>query len=132
MAKINVQNTEITIVSHNDDDYISLTDMARSQLQEHIIFRWLSLKSTIEYLGEWEMLYNPNFNCTEFGTFRNMAGSNNFVLSVKTLCPSRYCLPLWHVDKPQVPVAVGEGISTTESRRAENVGLDGKERTIQD
>ena len=52
MAKINVQNTEITIVSHNDDDYISLTDMARSQLQEHIIFRWLSLKSTIEYLGE--------------------------------------------------------------------------------
>lgn len=57
---------------------------ARSQLQEHIIFRWLSLKSTIEYLGEWEMLYNPNFNCTEFGTFRNMAGSNNFVLSVKT------------------------------------------------
>jgi hypothetical protein len=84
MTKINVQNTEITIVSHNDDDYISLTDMARSQLQEHIIFRWLSLKSTIEYLGEWEMLYNPNFNCTEFGTFRNMAGSNNFVLSVKT------------------------------------------------
>ena len=58
--------------------------MARSQLQEHIIFRWLSQKSTIEYLGEWEMLYNPNFNCTEFGTFRNMAGSNNFVLSVKT------------------------------------------------
>ena len=50
----------------------------------YIIFRWLSLKSTIEYLGEWEMLYNPNFNCTEFGTFRNMAGSNNFVLSVKT------------------------------------------------
>ena len=84
MAKINVQNTEITIVSHNDDDYISLTDMARSQLQEHIIFRWLSLKSTIEYLGEWEMLYNSDFNCTEFGTFRNLAGSNNFVLSVKT------------------------------------------------
>ena len=84
MAKINVQDTEITVISHNDDDYISLTDMARSQLQEHIIFRWLSLKSTIEYLGEWEMLYNPNFNCTEFGTFRNMAGSNNFVLSVKT------------------------------------------------
>lgn len=42
-----------------------------------------SLKSTIEYLGEWEMLYNPNFNCTEFDTIRNSAGSNNFVLSVK-------------------------------------------------
>ena len=84
MAKITVQNTDISIVKYNEEDYISLTDMARSQLQEHIIFRWLSLKSTIEYLGEWEMLYNPDFNCTEFGTIKNAAGSNNFVLSVKT------------------------------------------------
>ena len=60
-----------------------MTDMAHSQMQEHIIFRWMSLKSTIEYLGEWEMLYNPNFNCTEFDTIKNAAGSNNFVLSVK-------------------------------------------------
>lgn len=84
MAKIKVQNTEITVVAYNDNDYISLTDMARSQMQEHIIFRWLSLKSTLEYIGEWEMLYNPSFNCTEFGIIKNMAGSNNFVLSVKT------------------------------------------------
>ena len=76
MTKITVQDTDISIVKYNEEDYISLTDMARSQMQEHIIFRWLSLKSTIEYLGEWEMLYNPVFNCT--------AGSNNFVLSVKT------------------------------------------------
>ena len=84
MAKITVQNTDISIVKYNEEDYISLTDMAKSQLQEHIIFRWLSLKSTIEYLGEWEMLYNPDFNCTEFGTIKNAAGSNNFVLSVQT------------------------------------------------
>ena len=84
MAKITVQNTDISVVKYDEEDYISLTDMARSQLQEHIIFRWLSLKSTIEYLGEWEMLYNPDFNCTEFGTIKNAAGSNNFVLSVKT------------------------------------------------
>ena len=84
MAKIKVQNTEISVVQYNDEDYISLTDMARSQMQEHIIFRWLSLKSTIEYLGEWETLYNPHFNCTEFGTIKNAAGSNNFVLSVKS------------------------------------------------
>ena len=84
MAKIKVENTEITVIRQNEDDYISLTDMARSNMQEHIIFRWLSLKSTIEYLGEWELLYNLNFNCTEFGTIKNMAGSNNFVLSVKT------------------------------------------------
>lgn len=57
--------------------------MAKSQLQEVVIIKWLSLKSTIEYLGEWESLYNPDFNYTEFGTIRNAAGSNNFVLSVK-------------------------------------------------
>ena len=74
MAKITVQNTEITVLSVQDEDYISLTDMAHSQMQEHIVFRWMSLKSTIEYLGEWEMLYNPNFNCTEFDTIRNSAG----------------------------------------------------------
>ena len=84
MTKITVQDTDISIVKYNEEDYISLTDMARSQMQEHIIFRWLSLKSTIEYLGEWEMLYNPVFNCTEFGTIKKAAGSNNFVLSVKT------------------------------------------------
>ena len=84
MTKITVQDTDISIVKYNEEDYISLTDMARSQMQEHIIFRWLSLKSTIEYLGEWEMLYKPVFNCTEFGTIKNAAGSNNFVLSVKT------------------------------------------------
>ena len=81
---IRVQELPITVLAYNDEDYISLTDMVRNQMQEHIIFRWLSLKSTIEYIGEWEMLYNPDFNCTEFGTIRNMAGNNNFVLSVKT------------------------------------------------
>lgn len=83
MAKLTVDNTEISVVSIQNEDYISLTDMAHSQMQEHIVFRWMSLKSTIEYIGEWEMLYNPNFNCTEFDTIRNSAGSNNFVLSVK-------------------------------------------------
>lgn len=83
MKKIVVQDSEISIISVQETDYISLTDMAQSQMQEQIIYKWMSLKSTIEYLGEWEMLYNPNFNYTEFGIIRNMAGSNSFVLSVK-------------------------------------------------
>lgn len=84
MDKIIVETSEISVLNgFNGDDYISLTDMAHSQMQEHIIFKWMSLKSTIEYLGEWELLYNPNFNYTEFGTIRNEAGSNNFVLSTK-------------------------------------------------
>lgn len=80
---INIDGKEISILAQVDSDYISLTDMAKSQLQDVIIIKWLSLKSTIEYIGEWEALYNPDFNYTEFGTIRNSAGSNNFVLSVK-------------------------------------------------
>ncbi len=77
--KINIQGNEITIIAQEKDDYISLTDMARNQHQEVVIIKWLSLKSTIEYLGEWEALYNSEFNYTEFGTIKNAAGSNNFV-----------------------------------------------------
>lgn len=80
---INIEGTDITIIPKEQDYFISLTDMAKSQMQEAIIIKWLSLKSTIEYIGEWELLYNPNFNYTEFGTIKNAAGSNNFVLSVK-------------------------------------------------
>jgi hypothetical protein len=83
MAKIIVQKSEISIIQISNEDYISLTDIAHSQMEEHIIIKWLSLKNTIEYVGEWEVLFNPNFNCTEFGTIKSMAGSNNFVLSAK-------------------------------------------------
>jgi hypothetical protein len=81
--KITVEGTDITILNHKKNDFISLTDMAKSQHQEVVIIKWLSLKNTIEYLGEWEALYNPIFNYTEFGIIKNEAGSNNFVLSVK-------------------------------------------------
>lgn len=80
---IRIDESEISVISREHEDYISLTDIAKSQMQEAIIIKWLSLKSTIEYLGEWEALYNPDFNYTEFGTIKNNAGSNNFVLSVK-------------------------------------------------
>jgi hypothetical protein len=83
MAKITIEKAEIAVISIADIDYISLTDIANSQMEEHIIIKWLSLKSTIEYIGEWEALYNPRFNYTEFSTIKNEAGSNNFVLSVK-------------------------------------------------
>jgi len=86
MAKtktLSIQEYSISVLTIENHDYISLTDMAKSQMQEAIIIKWLSLKSTIEYLGEWEALYNPHFNYTEFGTIKNAAGSNSFVLSVK-------------------------------------------------
>ncbi len=80
---INIDGTEIVLVQQNEQDYISLTDMARSQMEDVIIIKWLSLKNTIEYIGEWEAMYNPGFNYTEFGIIKNAAGSNNFVLSAK-------------------------------------------------
>ncbi len=80
---INIEGNQITIIQIDNDDYISLTDMAKSQHQEVVIFKWMSSKSTIEYLGEWELLYNPNFNYTEFGIIKNEAGTNSFVLSTK-------------------------------------------------
>ena len=68
--------------------------MAKSQYQKVVIIKWLSLKSTLEYLGEWEALYNPDFNYTEFGTIKNSAGSNNFVLSVKNWIQSTNAIGL--------------------------------------
>ncbi|MBQ8712323.1 MAG: KilA-N domain-containing protein [Prevotella sp.] len=85
MAKITVQNTEITVLSYNDKDYISLTDMANGKQSESraadIIKNWLRNRYTIEFLGTWEMIHNPNFKVVEFDHFRMQAGMPTFVIS---------------------------------------------------
>lgn len=84
MAKIKVQNTEITIINHDDKDYISLTDMVRNiENGLALIEKWLRNKNTIEFLGIWEEMYNPDFNSPEFEGIKNEAGLNRFILSVK-------------------------------------------------
>jgi hypothetical protein len=84
MAKIQVKDAEITIVVHNAMDYISLTDMVRSiENGLSLIEKWLRNKNTIEFLGIWEEMYNPDFNSPEFEGIKNEAGLNRFVLSVK-------------------------------------------------
>lgn len=86
MAKITVQNTEITVLSYNDKDYISLTDMANGKQGESraadIIKNWLRNRYTIEFLGTWEMIHNPHFKVVEFDHFRMQAGMPTFVISV--------------------------------------------------
>jgi len=82
--KISVQGKEISIISMRQQDYISLTDMAKYRNQEDpfaIINNWMRNRSTIEFLGLWEKLSNPDFKPLEFERFRNEAGSNYFVLS---------------------------------------------------
>ena len=87
MAKIIVQNTQITVVTINERDYISLTDMANGKESESraadIIKNWLRNRYTIEFLGTWEMIHNPNFKVVEFDHFRMQAGLPKFVISAQ-------------------------------------------------
>ena len=84
MSKINVEGFEISIIAIDDKDYISLTDMVRNiENGLALIEKWLRNKNTIEFLGIWEEMYNPDFNSLEFEGIKNEAGLNRFVLSVK-------------------------------------------------
>ena len=84
MAKIVVNETEITIIEIDEKDYISLTDMVKGiENGLALIEKWLRNKNTIEFLGIWEEMYNPNFNSPEFEGIKNAAGLNRFVMSVK-------------------------------------------------
>jgi len=83
--KITVQGTEITIISEKNNDYISLTDMANAKQSEaraaDIIKNWIRTRTTLEFLGTWEQLYNSNFKVVEFDHFKMQAGLPSFVLS---------------------------------------------------
>ena len=85
MAKIRVENAEITVIDWNDLDYISLTDMAGAKDNDvraaDVIKNWLRNRYTIEFLGTWEMIHNPDFKVVEFDHFKTQAGLPTFVLS---------------------------------------------------
>ena len=84
-GKITAKGTEIVVLSKaNDDDYISLTDIERYKNAEEpnaVVANWLRNRNTVEFLGIWEQLYNPNFKPLEFEGFRKEAGLNAFTLS---------------------------------------------------
>lgn len=83
MAKIKVKESEVTILSINENDYISLTDIAKHKSDDSflVINHWMRNRNTIEYLGMWETIFNPNFKPTEFDRFKMEAGLNAFTLS---------------------------------------------------
>lgn len=81
--KISVDDKEINILVENGVDYISLTDMLKAKDGDFFISDWLRNRNTIEYLGIWESVYNPNFNYGEFATIKSQAGLNSYKLSVK-------------------------------------------------
>ncbi len=86
LQKISVKGVEINAFSKNGQDYISLTDIARYKDQgrsDYLVQNWMRTKTTIEFIGLWEKLNNPNFNSIEFDVIKKSAGSNNFILSPK-------------------------------------------------
>ena len=83
MAIITVQNNPITVIKVNSDDYISLTDMLKAKDGDFFFANWLRNRNTIEFLGIWEKLINPDFNYAEFDTIKSQAGLNRFRLSAK-------------------------------------------------
>lgn len=85
-AIVSVKGTDITVMIHREQDYISLTDIARhkdSERTDYLISNWLRNRNTIEFLGIWEALNNPSFNPIEFDGIRKVAGLNSFILTVK-------------------------------------------------
>ncbi len=83
MAELKVDNQIINYTRINDNDYISITDMLKSKDGDFFVSDWLRNRNTIEFLGIWEELHNPNFNYGEFATIKNQAGLNSYKISVK-------------------------------------------------
>ncbi|RLL16606.1 KilA-N domain-containing protein [Acinetobacter chengduensis] len=80
-----VQNIQISVSTVNNEDYISLTDMVRAKDGEFAIADWLRNRNTLEFIGVWEELNNPDFNYGEFAIIKNQSGLNGFKVSVKEL-----------------------------------------------
>ena len=83
MAKIKVQDTEVTVIKVNNEDYFCLTDMIKAKDGDFFVTDWLRNRNTLEYLGVWERVYNPLFNYGEFALIKSQSGLNSFKISVK-------------------------------------------------
>ncbi|MGI6394142.1 MAG: KilA-N domain-containing protein [bacterium] len=82
-SKINVQGIEIALYSQNEMDFISLTDMLHAKDGDFFISDWLRNRNTIEFLGIWEKVHNPDFNYGEYAAIKSQAGLNRYKISVK-------------------------------------------------
>lgn len=81
--KIIVRGTEITVLKESNGDYISITDMLKAKDGDFFVSDWLRNRNTVEFLGIWESVNNPDFNYGEFAIIRTLAGLNNYKISVK-------------------------------------------------
>src|SRR3990170_993338 len=81
MDKVTVLGATIAYYQKNEQDYISLTDMVKNFGDDTMIYSWMRNRNTLEFIGIWEELHNPNFNSNEFVTFKSQAGLNSFNLT---------------------------------------------------
>jgi len=84
---IEVPGTTITVLSQQDEDYISLTNMLKAKDGDFFISDWLRNRNTVEFLGIWDRLHNPGFNYGEFAAIRGQAGLTGYKISVKEWVP---------------------------------------------
>ncbi len=80
-STIAVQGAAITVVVHGEADYLSLTDMAKKFGDDALVYQWMRNRNTLEFIGIWEQIHNPDFKGLEFDTFRKQAGLNSFSLT---------------------------------------------------
>lgn len=97
MSKLKIKDTEVTVVKVQDSDFISLTDLAKYKTDDAsaAIANWMRNRNTIEYLGIWESLYNPNFKPLEFEGFKKEAGLNAFTMSPLKWLNATNALGFW-------------------------------------
>jgi hypothetical protein len=77
-STLDVRGTAISILTDKDGDFVSLTDMLKAKDGEFFISDWLRNRNTVEFLGIWESVFNPDFNSGEFATIRSHAGLNSY------------------------------------------------------
>ena len=100
-SSVAVKGTAVTVLSQNQQDFISLTDIARykdAERTDYLISNWLRNRDTVEFLGIWEQLNNPEFNPIEFDGIKRQAGLNSFVLTAKRWIDSTGAIGL--ISKP--------------------------------
>ena len=83
MARIDVKGTSVTVYSDKDMDFISLTDMLKAKDGDFFISDWLRNRNTVEFLGIWEQVHNPDFNYGEFAAIKSQPGLHSYKISVK-------------------------------------------------
>ena len=98
-SSILVQDVPVTVMSIDQRDYISLTDMAKARTDAgraaDVIKNWLRARSTLEFLGTWEIMYNPDFKVVEFDHFKSEAGLHTFTLSAKEWIESTHAIGMY-------------------------------------